>query len=148
VLPVRRRDIEIHSYIKIDASSRVSILHTDKAIASLVSKSIPEENNDQATIFCCSKNLARVEEAMAGCLRLLRFYNNRQAFKNGSIHSYIEQGKNGSILFTSRHGDSARLRQLIKVSTMTEEESLDFLIQGPLSSTEEICHHWECGVQS
>lgn len=46
-----------------------------------------------------------------------------------NISAYLPQGQTGAILFTSRHAASERLGIVIKLSQMTEDESLELLLQ-------------------
>jgi tetratricopeptide (TPR) repeat protein len=54
-------------------------------------------------------------------------YDRPDLFKN--ISDFIPQGQAGSILITSRHGDSENLGETIKVDRMTKEESLELLLR-------------------
>ena len=49
----------------------------------------------------------------------------------------VDTFRAGEVIFTSRHADSARLRQCIAIPTMSEDESLNLLLQrAPLSKEE------------
>ena len=54
-------------------------------------------------------------------------YDNIDEFKN--ISDYLPQGRTGAILFTSRHAGSERLGSVIRLSQMTEDESLELLLR-------------------
>ena len=114
--------------IWIDAASPVSVARAYKLIAKKISKNRQDSTDTETTIQF-------VQEALRNWKRrwLVVFdnYDNPKAFQRQGIHYYIPSGNNGRILFTSRHADSKRLGYPITVSGMSDEESLDLLLQRP-----------------
>lgn len=56
-------------------------------------------------------------------------YDTPNVFRDQDIHYYVPSGKNGHVLFTSRHEDSERLGHCIRVAAMSEDESVNLLLQ-------------------
>jgi NB-ARC domain len=132
----RHADENLHfmAALWIDASSPMSVVRSYKAIASLISKNPPDDKDDKVTVSFI-KNILR--DWRQRWLVVFDNYDDPAAFQNQIVNDYVPTGANGSILFTSRHQDSGRLGHLIKVSTMTEDESIELLLHKSSFSVEE-----------
>jgi tetratricopeptide (TPR) repeat protein len=119
----------------IDASSTISVMRSYKAIASRLSKKVPDNSNQEILVSVVQDTLRELQHRW---LVVFDNYDNPTAFKDQLITYYIPTGRNGSILFTSRCGDSARLGHYIciEVSKMTEQESRKLLLDGKPSNEE------------
>ncbi|MCJ1231793.1 hypothetical protein MMC12_008472 [Toensbergia leucococca] len=95
-----------------------------------------------------TRSIADVKESMAiveralqqqkgKWLAVLDNFDNPKDFQEHSIQHYIPKATNGSVLFTSRHASSERLGHVIRVSEMSDDESLDLLLQRPTSEATE-----------
>ncbi|KAH0551461.1 hypothetical protein GP486_007324, partial [Trichoglossum hirsutum] len=56
-------------------------------------------------------------------------FDKPSAFKNINMKDYFPRGKNGAILFTSRFAGAERLGHMITVTSMSESEGLELLLQ-------------------
>ena len=88
------------------------------------------------------ESIAIIEKALqqqnGKWLAVLDNFDNPKDFQEHSIQHYIPKAANGSVLFTSRHTSSERLGHVIKVSGMSDDESLSLLLQRPtLEATEQ-----------
>ena len=124
--------------IWIDASSLQSVIRSYKSIAQRILKQKAYNLDDEGTICL------QVQDELRGWdqqwLMVFDNYDNPRAFHGHSIRDYLPSGRSGRILFTSRHQDSARLGHKIDVSTMTENESLQLLLQRPPLNEAESMH--------
>ncbi|MCJ1249271.1 hypothetical protein MMC30_006494 [Trapelia coarctata] len=120
--------------IWIDASSLVSVSQSYGIIARQLSGDQWESTDSAATISFVQNTLRNWGQRW---LVVLDSYDNPKAFQNQNIRYYVPSGNNGHILFTSRHADSARLGYPIIVSELTEDESLNLLLQRLPSNDEE-----------
>jgi len=118
----------------VDASSPVSVVQSYNVIAGKILKDEHDNSDSKAIISLVQDTLRDWKQRW---LVVFDNYDNPKAFQSQGIRNYIPYGKNGYILFTSRHEDSVRLRHQISVSHMTEKESLDLLLQKPSMSVEE-----------
>lgn len=126
--------------IWIDASSPDSVEQNYKSVATKLAGT--GDSN-----FDIEKHIAIVEETLrqrqARWLAVFDNFDDPRAFQTRNIQHYIPTAENGSILFTSRNASSERLGHVIQVSGMSEEESLDLLLQrrqdGPLLDAAERC---------
>ena len=95
-----------------------------------------------------TRSIADVKESMAiveralqqqkgKWLAVLDNFDNPKDFQEHSIQHYIPKATNGSVLFTSRHASSERLGHVIRVSGRSDDESLDLLLQRPISEATE-----------
>jgi NB-ARC domain len=90
----------------IDASSPMSVVESYKTIASCLSKSLPDDNDGEATISAVKSILRNWKQRW---LVVFDNYDNPLVFRTHPVNHYIPVGTYGSILFTSRHQDSRRL---------------------------------------
>ena len=120
------KDLDFRTVIWIDASSPVSVMKSYKVVAKQLLESTQDDANDDDTISSVKDAL---QELKGSWLLVFDNYDNPKAFQNHNIRTYIPGGPNGHILFTSRHEDSARLGYKIEISRMSEEESLELLLQ-------------------
>src|SRR5947209_4490309 len=118
----------------VDASSPVSVVQSYNIIARKILKDVREDSDSEATISLVQDTLRDWKQRW---LVVFDNYDNPKAFQSQGIRNYIPHGKNGYILFTSRHEDSARLGHQVSVSHMTEKESLDLLLQKTPMNLEE-----------
>ena len=118
----------------VDASSPVSVVQSYNIIARKILKDVREDNDSEATISLVQDTLRDWKQRW---LVVFDNYDNPKDFQSQGIRNYIPHGKNGYILFTSRHEDSARLGHQVSVSGMTEKESLDLLLQKTPMNLEE-----------
>ena len=111
----------------VDAASPASVLQSYRAMAKHVPHP-PDHDIDEDGVMSLVKG--SLQKFQRSWLVVLDNYDNPQAFSARSIKEYIPlTGKNGHVLVTSRHRDSARLGQEIFVSSMTEDESVNLLLR-------------------
>lgn len=122
----------------IDASSphSVILIQSYKVIAQKIS-------NEGGNIDIDSKNTVSfiqdtVQNWKHRWLIVFDNYDTPNAFQDQDIRFYIPSGQNGHVLFTSRHANSERLGQCIRVDTMSEDESLNLLLQRSPNEEENI----------
>ena len=133
-------DLGYKAVIWINASSPVSVMQSYKAVAKEFSKGHQDDADSEDVISLVQDNL---REWRHPWLCIFDNYDNPKAFQLSSIRHYIPGGKEGRILFTSRHKDSARLGHKVEVSGMTKDESLKVLLQNPPLNDEESHHGGE-----
>jgi hypothetical protein len=114
--------------IWIDASSPVSVKQAYGLIAKKISNNQSDSADTEATISFVRNTLQNWDRRW---LVVFDNYDNPKAFQSQGIRHYLPSGKNGRILFTSRHEDAARLGHRITVSGMSEQESINLLLQRP-----------------
>ena len=124
--------------IWVDASSPKSVTQSYKITAQKILKHQSYNVDDEDTIRFEVQNTLRNWDGQ--WLMVFDNYDNPPAFQGHSIGDYIPSGKSGRILFTSRHQDSARLGYKIDASTMTENESLELLLQRLPHTEDESAH--------
>ena len=112
--------------IWINASSPISVMQSYKVIAKKISKSQQDDADSESLISLVQDTLRDWKHPW---LFVFDNFDDPQAFQASSIRHYIPSGKEGRILFTSRHRHLERLGQEIAVSEMTEDESLKILLQ-------------------
>ena len=122
----------------INASSPKSVLQSYKIIAQKILKHQSHGLDAEGTIHLQVQDALQNRDRL--WLMIFDNYDNPQAFPIHSIRDYVPSGKNGRILFTSRHQDTARLGHKIDASTMTEQESLELLLQRPPRDEDESIH--------
>ena len=121
--------------IWVDASSPKSVIPSYKIIAQKILKNQSYNLDDEDTIRLQVQDALRDWDRQ--WLMVFDNYDNPRAFQGHSIRDYLPSGRSGRTLFTSRHQDSARLGHKIDASTMTENESLELLLQRlPLNEDE------------
>lgn len=134
--------------IWINASSPASVMQSYKAIAKRMGKG---QQNDAKKMSKYQQDDADSEEVISLVQDIFRDrkqpwlfvfdnYDEPKAFQTHRVTHYIPSGKEGRILFTSRHAHSARLGHKINVSDMTENESLKLLLQRPPLDDQELLH--------
>ena len=117
----------------VDASSPVSVAQSYLAIARKVLIQTSNDMDSRAVISVVQDTLRDWKQRW---LVVFDNYDDPKVFQSPRITDYIPKGKNGSILFTSRHPDSARLGHRVAISAMSDEESLQLLLQGSPVSEE------------
>ena len=127
-------DSSFTAVIWIDASSPATVTQSYSTIA-LKIHSGPQSISD------VEENIATVERALqqqkGKWLVVLDNFDNLKDFQEHNIQYYIPKAANGRVLFTSRHASSERLGHVIRVSGMSDDESLNLLLQQPTSETTE-----------
>lgn len=119
----------------VDASSPISIEQSYNIIAKAIQKDFADKDDVQTTISLVQDTLRSWPERW---LVVFDNYDNPKAFQKTSIREYLPQGKNGYILFTSRHAGLEHLGGYqISVSSMTKSESLDLLLRRSPSNLDE-----------
>ena len=120
--------------IWIDASSPLTVAQSYKTVAQKVTGGLESTTNIE-------DHIAIVEEALqqqkGRWLAVLDNFDNPKNFEKNDIRHYIPNAENGSILFTSRNEISERLGYAIRVTEMSEGESLDLLLQRPVANATE-----------
>ena len=124
--------------IWVDASSSTSVTQSYKIIAQKILKHQSYNLDDEDTIRLQVQDALRDWDGQ--WLMVFDNYDNPLAFQGHSIRDYVPSVKSGRILFTSRHQDSARLGHKIDASTMTENESLELLLQRLPLNEDEFTH--------
>ena len=121
----------------INASSPVSVMQGYRAVAKKILKGHQGDLTSEDAISLVQDTLRDWKHPW---LFVFDNYDNPKAFGATGIHHYIPRGKEGRILFTSRHQDSARLDHKIEISSMTDNESLEVLLQHVPRNGEEVQH--------
>ena len=129
-----KEDLGYMAVFWVNASSPVSVSQSYKAIAKKISK-VQQDDADSEDVISLVQDTLR--EWTHPWLFIFDNYDNPKAFQTSSVRHYIPGGKEGRILFTSRHEDSAQLGHKIEVSGMTDDESLKILLQRPPLNDEE-----------
>ncbi|KAH0556456.1 hypothetical protein GP486_005631, partial [Trichoglossum hirsutum] len=130
----KAKEIGFMATLWVNASSPSMVIQSYRSILRLISPGDETVKNDNDVI-----SLARnqIERWTGKWLIVFDNYDNPQAFADQPIRDYIPLNEAGRILFTSRHRDSYRLGGCISLSEMTEEESVELLLQGPASTPKE-----------
>ncbi len=127
-------DSSFAAVIWIDASSPATVAQSYSTIALKVT-------GGSQSIVDVEESMAIVEGALqqqkGKWLAVLDNFDNPKDFQGHSIQHYVPKATNGNVLFTSRHASSERLGHVIKVSGMSKDESLDLLLQRPMSEATE-----------
>lgn len=111
----------------IDASSPNSVIQSYEVIAKEIQSRKEESDIDnQRAISFVQDTVQRWKRRW---LIVFDNYDTPSVFQDQDVRFYVPSGKNGHVLFTSRHGDSERLGHCIRVATMSEDESVDLLLQ-------------------
>ena len=118
----------------IDASSPATVTQSYNTIARKVA-------GRSQSIADVEDSMAIVEGILQGqkgkWLAVLDNFDNPEIFQEHNIQYYVPRASHASVLFTSRHESSERLGHVIRVSGMTKDESLDMLLQRPISHINE-----------
>ena len=121
--------------IWIDASSPATVAQSYSNIALKVT-------GGSESIIDAEESMKIVERALqeqgGRWLVVLDNFDNPKAFQSHNIQHYIPTVQNGSTLFTSRHTDSERLGHVIRVSKMSEDESVNLLLHQSTSDAERL----------
>lgn len=118
----------------IDASSPTSVMQSYKLIASKTLKGSGNSGDNEENMTVVHEAL---QELQGRWLVVFDNFDEPGSFNNPIINFYIPNANNGSVLFTSRHADSKRLGHVVKISEMSEEESLDLLLRRRPASSDE-----------
>ena len=108
----------------IDASSSNTALRGFETIAAKISDPGHVFDDIESKVDFVKQTLGAWERPW---LMVFDNYDRPNEFKD--ISTYIPQGQTGAILFTSRHADSERLGTIIKLTQMTEGESLELILR-------------------
>ena len=127
-------DLGFSAVFWINASSQNSVFQSYRAIAKAILKGHQVDADSEDVISLVQDTLREWESLW---LMVFDNYENPKAFETTSIEHYIPRGKQGRVIFTSRHQDSARLGHKIDVSGMNQAESLEVLFQRPPLNDEE-----------
>ena len=130
----KAKEIGFMATLWINASSPSTVIQSYRSILRLISPGDETINNDSEAILLARN---KIERWTGRWLIVFDNYDNPRAFASRAIREYIPLGEGGHILFTSRHKESSRLGRCIGLSRMTEEESVELLLQGPASTTKE-----------
>ncbi|KAL9041630.1 MAG: hypothetical protein Q9214_004041, partial [Letrouitia sp. 1 TL-2023] len=128
----RRAEAELGftAVIWIDASSPATVAQSYSTITLRII-------GGSQSIANVEENIAIVERALeqqkGKWLAILDNFDNPKDFQEHSIQHYIPKGANRGVLFTSRHASSERLGYVIRVSGMSDDESLNLLLHRPTS---------------
>ena len=129
-----KADSSFTAVIWIDASSPAALAQSYSTIALKIHGGPQSINN-------VDENLATVERALqqqkGKWFAVLDNFDNPTDFQEHNIQYYIPKVTNGRVLFTSRHASSERLGYVVKVSGMSDDESLNLLLHRPTSGTNE-----------
>ncbi|KAM3066473.1 hypothetical protein ACMFMG_012057 [Clarireedia jacksonii] len=110
----------------LDASSPMSIAQSFTNIANKLSKPNFDIADDKGNIRFV---LDTIEAWKFRWLLVFDNFDDPSSFGNTSIKEYFPQGRYGSILFTSRHTVAKSLGFYIEVTTMSNEEALQLLLE-------------------
>ncbi|PMD32819.1 hypothetical protein L207DRAFT_388120, partial [Hyaloscypha variabilis F] len=115
--------------------SPISVAQSYNAIAKAIQKDFPDEADLETTISLVQYTLRSWPQRW---LMVFDNYDNPKAFREKPVREYIPESGIGYILFTSRHTGLEHLGgNQVSVSSMTQSESLDLLLQRLPSSLEE-----------
>ena len=116
----------------IDASSSATVTQSYSDIALGVTGGLQ-------AIIDVKESLAIIERALhqrkGRWLAVFDNFDNPKDFQ--AIRHYVPKATGGKVLFTSRHAHSERLGDVIRVSGMSQDESLDLLLRRPTSDATE-----------
>ncbi|KAI4147729.1 MAG: hypothetical protein LQ340_005415 [Diploschistes diacapsis] len=133
-------DSNFTAVIWIDASSPTTVAQSYNTVALKVA-------GGSENIISIEESTAIVEDALQEQRgRWLAVYDNfdsPRSFEKHDIQHYIPKAKNGRVLFTSRNTSSERMGYVLRVSGMSEDESLDLLLQRPVPNARERQHGLE-----
>ena len=104
--------------IWIDASSPVSAIQSYIHIADKISGGRRASTDDEELVSYVQKNLRSWKKPW---LLIFDNFDSPKAFQCRDIIYYVPSGTNGSILFTSRYRDAARLGHYIDFLVMSKE---------------------------
>ena len=126
-------------------SSYTAVIWIDASSPAIVAQSY---STVALKIYDGPQSISNIEESIATVERALQQqkgkwlvvfdnFDNPTSFQEHNIQYYVPKAANGHILFTSRHTSSERLGHIIRVSGMNNDESLNLLLQRPISDTTE-----------
>ncbi|KUJ09430.1 uncharacterized protein LY89DRAFT_598116, partial [Mollisia scopiformis] len=110
----------------LDASSPMSISQSFANVANKLLKSNFDIADDKGNIRFV---LDTIEAWKSRWLLVFDNFDNPSSFGNTSINEYFPRGGYGSILFTSRHAVAKSLGFCIEVTTMSNKEALQLLLE-------------------
>ena len=110
----------------VNASSPTSTVQSFSTIVALIKGNQNAPQDAEANIETLKHILSTWTEPW---LIVFDNFDDPQAFETRDIRNYFPDGKNGAILFTSRHGDSKRLGRVIALGEMSPAEGLELLFQ-------------------
>ena len=123
--------------IWIDASSPVTVAQSYNTIALKMTGGNQSITNVEESMGIVER---RIRQQEGKWLIVFDNFDNPKDFQEHNIQYYIPQAADGRVLFTSRHASSERLGHVIVVSGMSDDESLDLLLQRPKSDEAERQH--------
>jgi NB-ARC domain len=121
----------------IDASSPTAIVRSYKEIDNIIAKPQSVEGAKVDGEMIVSRVCKTIQELRGQWLVVFDSYDNPLAFQKKPIEEYIPRGKNGAILFTSRHQTTARLGTHVPIRNMTQSESVELLLNKKLRDLDE-----------
>jgi tetratricopeptide (TPR) repeat protein len=130
----KAKEIGFMAALWIDAASPSTIIQSYRSVLHLISPGDEIASNDSEAILLARN---KIERWIGRWLIVFDNYDNPGAFTSRPIRDFIPISETGYILFTSRHEDSSRLGRCISLSRMTEDESVDLLLQGSASTPKE-----------
>jgi tetratricopeptide (TPR) repeat protein len=130
----KAKEIGFMATLWINAASPSTVIQSYRSILHLISPGNETASNDSEAILRAQN---KIERWVGRWLIVFDNYDNPEAFTSRSIREFIPLGETGYILFTSRHEDSSRLGRCIRLSRMTEDESVELLLQGLASTPKE-----------
>jgi tetratricopeptide (TPR) repeat protein len=130
----KAREIGFAATLWINASSSSTVIQSYRSILNRISPGYERLNSEGEAV---SKAHNVIERWTGRWLIVFDNYDNPGAFASRTIREYIPIGKEGRVLFASRHEDSSRLGHSVNLSRMTENESVELLLQRPASTLQE-----------
>ena len=127
-------DSSFTAVIWIDASSPATVTQSYNTIALKIIGGTQSITDVEESIAIVERAL---QQQKGKWLAVLNNFDNPKDFQEHSIQHYILNATNGRILFTSRHASSERLGHVIRVSRISDDKSLDLLLQRPISEATE-----------
>ncbi|KAL6716128.1 hypothetical protein ACLMJK_005694 [Lecanora helva] len=119
----------------IDATSPLSVEQGYKLMAKTI---LPGQQGDRDVDAMISELWNKMQEQEQDSLLVFDNYDNPNAFPDPGIRKYLRRAHQVRVILTSRNAGSARLGREIKVAEMTENESLEVLLQRDSISQDEI----------
>ena len=113
----------------IDASSPATVAQNYNSFASTFHAASRSINDVEKSIAAVERAL---QQQKGKWLAILDNFDNPADFQEHNIQYYIPKAANGRLLFTSRHASSERLGHVVRVSGMSDNESLNLLLQQPI----------------
>ena len=127
-------DSSFTAVIWLDALSPVTVAQSYNNIALKMTSGDQSTTDVEESMAIVER---RLQQQKGKWLIVLDNFDNPKDFQKHNIQYYIPKATDGRVLVTSRHASSERLGHVIGVSGMTDDESLDLLLQRPTSDATE-----------